>query len=107
MLKLFTYSWFWFLCFLLFCILGSACFAVLVHIKKTEFRNLYNKDAKAETFWTSQERTMWDDLLWKTPYWVEYDKRAKVCLYLFRLFIMLAASIWAFPILFIVIAFFS
>ncbi len=56
----------------------------LINIKKTNFRNLWEKDKKKETFWRSYERQLADEIMFKKPYWIEASKNADVWLWIYR-----------------------
>jgi len=55
-----------------------------MQIKKTEFRNLWEKDKKKETFWRSYERILSDELIFRTPFWICEIKNARLWLWVYR-----------------------
>lgn len=101
MIYLFTYSWVWALTFAFFLAISTISFKVLAHIKKTKYRNLWEKDERTSTFWMSQERNMWSDLLWHTPFWVEQDNKARIWIIVYRLSSILDLLVWAAPLFYI------
>lgn len=106
-MKLFPFSWIWFLTLALFWCTNFASSLALDHIKKTQFRNLWEKDKKVRTIFNLEEKRRWSEMLWKTPYWIEQDENARIWLIVLRVSAILFMLAWASPILFVFIALFS
>jgi hypothetical protein len=96
--KFFSFSWVWFCAFVFFWCIAAVSSTLLIQIKKTEFRNLWEKDNRHTFWWYSQERRMWNELFWKTPFWVKQDKNARIWIIVFRASMILGTLVWALPL---------
>lgn len=60
------------------------CCWSLIHIHKTRYRNLWEKEKKKDSIWFHYERELYNQFKWKTPYWVKQEKDALIILWIFR-----------------------
>jgi hypothetical protein len=75
---------FFFLTFATCCVAGFICYWFLIHIHKTRYRNLWEKEKKNDSIWFPYERELWYQFERKTPYWVRQEKDAFVALWILR-----------------------
>jgi len=87
-------SWIFGIFFIFFIALTAITSSVITRIKKERYRNLWEKDKKKETLWSSRQRQILDEITWKTPYWVRQETDARILLWIFRASIILAWASW-------------
>lgn len=92
-------TWIFIFCFIFFLALDAISFYILIRIKKDRYRNLWEKDSKSGTIWNPYERNLLVELAWRTPFWVEEEKDAKIWLWIYRGSMFLGFFSWIFFVL--------
>jgi hypothetical protein len=99
-------TWIFFFCFFISLLFIVGSYAILLQIHKRRYRNLWEKEKKKETFWTTYERQLYSEIAWKTPYWIKQEKDARGYLWIFRISQLLAFVFWVLTLLVIYYVFY-
>ena len=83
--------------FILFLIISTFGSYMLIRIKKTEYKSLWEEDKKKATFWMTPEKYVLYETAYRKPQWLKENKNARFWLMVYRLSFLIAMLLLGLP----------